>query len=67
MEQETEPKLVYDRIKNETTAIISKDAISCSAVHFRFMAIGTHSGKIHVLDHQGNKVHEDLLLVCPSQ
>ena len=55
---------MYDRIKNEMSNIIPKDAISCFAVHFKFMAIGTHSGKIHVMDHQGNKVHQDLLLVC---
>ena len=54
---------MYDRIKNEVLNIIPKDAISCVAVHSKFMAIGTHSGKIHVMDHQGNKVHQDVLLV----
>ncbi|XP_037029036.1 vacuolar protein sorting-associated protein 41 homolog [Bradysia coprophila] len=55
-EEEVEPKLKYVRISNDLQNILSKDAVSCIAVHARFLCFGTHWGAIHLLDHQGNIV-----------
>ncbi|XP_077978241.1 vacuolar protein sorting-associated protein 41 homolog [Glandiceps talaboti] len=53
-----EPKLKYERIGNDLQNILdrSKDAVSCLAVHSKFLAIGTHWGLVHVIDHQGNNI-----------
>lgn len=57
---ESEPLLRIERIGNHVTEILKKDSISCLAVHCKFLAIGTCSGKIHIVDHQGNCVQERL-------
>ncbi|XP_050089109.1 vacuolar protein sorting-associated protein 41 homolog [Anopheles aquasalis] len=56
-EDEVEPKLKYVRLSNDLKNILSEEAISCIAVHPRFLCLGTHWGRIHMLDHQGNSVH----------
>ncbi|EEC05120.1 vacuolar protein-sorting protein, putative [Ixodes scapularis] len=53
-EEEMEPKLRYERILNDMPEILRTDAASCIAVHPKFLALGMHSGAIHILDHQGN-------------
>ncbi|KAK6166083.1 hypothetical protein SNE40_022857 [Patella caerulea] len=53
---EIEPKLKYERISNDVNNILSKDAASCLAVHPKFLALGTHWGMIHILDHIGNNI-----------
>ncbi|XP_052869808.1 vacuolar protein sorting-associated protein 41 homolog [Anopheles cruzii] len=55
-EDEVEPKLKYVRLLNDLKNILSEEAISCIAVHPRFLCLGTHWGRIHMLDHQGNSV-----------
>lgn len=65
-DDEAEPRLVYERIKNEISAIAQKDAISCFCVNSRLLVVGTHWGKIFVLDHLGNKVHRDIMLPTQS-
>lgn len=55
-EEEMEPKLRYERILNDMPEILRKDAASCIAVHPKFLALGMHSGVIHILDHQGNNI-----------
>uniref|UniRef100_A0A1Q3FE53 Vacuolar protein sorting-associated protein 41 homolog n=1 Tax=Culex tarsalis TaxID=7177 RepID=A0A1Q3FE53_CULTA len=55
-EEEVEPKLKYVRLSNDLKNILSEEAISCIAVHPRFLCLGTHWGRIHMLDHQGNRV-----------
>ena len=57
---ESEPLLRVERIGNHVNEILRKDSISCLAVHCRFLAIGTCSGKIYIVDHQGNCVQERL-------
>ncbi|CAN7997626.1 unnamed protein product [Ixodes hexagonus] len=57
-EEEMEPKLRYERILNDMPEILRTDAASCIAVHPKFLALGMHSGVIHILDHQGNKSKE---------
>ncbi|CAH1788445.1 unnamed protein product [Owenia fusiformis] len=55
-EEEVEPKLKYERIGNDLLNILTKDAASCIAVHEKFLALGTHWGMIHILDHCGNNI-----------
>uniref|UniRef100_A0A8C7R4Z2 Vacuolar protein sorting-associated protein 41 homolog n=1 Tax=Oncorhynchus mykiss TaxID=8022 RepID=A0A8C7R4Z2_ONCMY len=49
-----EPKLKYERLANGVTEILQKDAASCMTVHDKFLALGTHFGKVFLLDIQGN-------------
>ncbi|KAM7322640.1 hypothetical protein ACRRTK_018145 [Alexandromys fortis] len=53
-ESEEEPKLKYERLSNGVTEILQKDAASCMTVHDKFLALGTHYGKVYLLDVQGN-------------
>nr|XP_020011261.1 vacuolar protein sorting-associated protein 41 homolog [Castor canadensis] len=53
-ESEEEPKLKYERLSNGVTEILQKDAASCMTVHDKFLALGTHYGKVYLLDIQGN-------------
>uniref|UniRef100_A0A8C1XC61 Vacuolar protein sorting-associated protein 41 homolog n=1 Tax=Cyprinus carpio TaxID=7962 RepID=A0A8C1XC61_CYPCA len=49
-----EPKLKYERLTNGVTEVLQKDAASCMTVHDKFLALGTHFGKVYLLDIQGN-------------
>nr|CAB3267642.1 Vacuolar protein sorting-associated protein 41 [Phallusia mammillata] len=51
-----EPQLKYDRMGNDLLEILRKDAASCIALHEKFVALGTHWGTVHILDHQGNNI-----------
>lgn len=51
-----EPKLSYERILNDLSTIIQTDTITSTCLHSKFFVIGTLFGRIHVFDHQGNKV-----------
>ncbi|KFM71721.1 Vacuolar protein sorting-associated protein 41-like protein, partial [Stegodyphus mimosarum] len=62
-EEEIEPKLCYERLTNDVPNILKKDAASCIAVHTKFLALGTHLGVIHILDHQGNNIRNKELLL----
>ncbi|XP_077125384.1 vacuolar protein sorting-associated protein 41 homolog isoform X2 [Ranitomeya variabilis] len=53
-DSEEEPKLKYERLSNGVTDILQDDAASCMTVHEKFLALGTHSGKVYLLDIQGN-------------
>ncbi|KAK0051675.1 vacuolar protein sorting-associated protein 41 [Biomphalaria pfeifferi] len=57
-DEDVEPKLKYERLANDVTSILSKDAASCIAVHSKFLALGTHWGTIHILDHIGNNIRD---------
>ncbi|KAF5291751.1 hypothetical protein FQA39_LY14239 [Lamprigera yunnana] len=56
LEEEIEPKLKYIRLANHLQRILLKDAVSCIAVHPRFICLGSHFGFIYMLDHLGNIV-----------
>ncbi|XP_070582392.1 vacuolar protein sorting-associated protein 41 homolog isoform X4 [Erythrolamprus reginae] len=51
---EEEPKLKYERLSNGVGEIIQKDIASCMTIHEKFLALGTHYGKVYLLDVQGN-------------
>uniref|UniRef100_A0A8C5PZ75 Vacuolar protein sorting-associated protein 41 homolog n=1 Tax=Leptobrachium leishanense TaxID=445787 RepID=A0A8C5PZ75_9ANUR len=53
-DSEEEPKLRYERVTNGINDILHDDAASCMTVHEKFLALGTHSGKVYLLDIQGN-------------
>lgn len=55
-EEEDEPKLKYERISGDLRDILKRDGASCIAANSKLIIIGTNWGRIHVLDHQGNKV-----------
>lgn len=58
-----EPKLSYERMLNDLPYVVRSDFITSSCLHSKLFAIGTNSGRIHVFDHQGNKVEQQELSV----
>lgn len=57
-EEEEEPKLKYERVCGDLRDILKRDAATCIAANSKLIIVGTSWGRIHVLDHQGNKVRE---------
>ncbi|KAL1544094.1 Vacuolar protein sorting-associated protein 41 [Salvia divinorum] len=60
-EEEEEPRLKYQRMGGSVPTLLqsdSGDAASCIAVSERMIALGTHSGSVHILDFLGNQVKE---------
>ncbi|KAI7729707.1 LOW QUALITY PROTEIN: hypothetical protein M8C21_012385, partial [Ambrosia artemisiifolia] len=57
-EEEDEPRLKYQRMANDVPSLLSSDAASCVAVAERMIALGTHSGSVHILDFLGNQIKE---------
>jgi len=55
-DEDEEPKLKYERIGSALLEILKDDAASCMVVHAKFLALGTHWGVVHILDHQGNDI-----------
>ncbi|XP_030754784.1 vacuolar protein sorting-associated protein 41 homolog [Sitophilus oryzae] len=55
-EDEIEPKLKYVRLSNDLARILSTTSATCIAVHTKFICLGSHSGIIYILDHQGNSI-----------
>lgn len=60
--EESEPKLKYVRMKNSLVNIFNKYEAKCIAVHPKFVCLGNNWGMIHMLDHQGNTVLQELRL-----
>ncbi|RWS13854.1 vacuolar protein sorting-associated protein 41-like protein, partial [Dinothrombium tinctorium] len=60
--KEIEPKLTYERMVNDVVSILQSDSATCIAVHSKFIALGTNWGRIHILDHNGNRVDKVLTL-----
>ncbi|EYU36117.1 hypothetical protein ABFS82_14G237400 [Erythranthe guttata] len=57
-EEEDEPRLKYQRMGGSVPTLLQTDAASCIAVAERMIALGTHSGSVHILDFLGNQVKE---------
>lgn len=55
-EEEDEPRLKYQRMGGSVPTLLQSDAASCIAVAERMIALGTHSGSVHILDFIGNQV-----------
>ncbi|XP_026285245.1 vacuolar protein sorting-associated protein 41 homolog [Frankliniella occidentalis] len=60
--EESEPKLKYIRMKNSLDNIFLKYAAKCISVHPKFVCLGNNWGMVHLLDHLGNTVLEELRL-----
>lgn len=57
--EEEEPRLKYQRMGGSVPTLLQSeggDAASCIAVAERMIALGTHSGSVHILDFLGNQV-----------
>ncbi|KPU75594.1 uncharacterized protein Dana_GF22734, isoform B [Drosophila ananassae] len=59
-EDENEPKFKYQRLTNDLKTILNADAVTCTAVHPKFLILGTFRGRVYLLDHQGNSVDSQL-------
>lgn len=57
-EEEDEPKMKYQRMGGNLSSLLTTDSASCIAVSERMIALGTHSGIVHILDFLGNQVKE---------
>ncbi|KAK9689968.1 hypothetical protein RND81_09G094900 [Saponaria officinalis] len=57
-DEEDEPKLKYQRMGGSLSSLLANDAATCVAVAERMIALGTHSGYVHILDFLGNQVKE---------
>ncbi|KAF8589629.1 vacuolar protein sorting-associated protein 41 [Ramaria rubella] len=55
-EDEEEPALKYERLGGAAAELLEKDTASAVAVSLKFLVMGTHSGIVHVLDYQGNRI-----------
>jgi len=53
---EAEPVLTYILMKNDIIDILQKDSVSCIRSSHKFLVLGTHWGRIHLIDHEGNKI-----------
>ncbi|XP_043069862.1 vacuolar protein sorting-associated protein 41 homolog isoform X2 [Drosophila bipectinata] len=59
-EEENEPKFKYQRLNNDLKTILNADAVTCTAVHSKFLILGTFRGRVYLLDHQGNSIDSKL-------
>lgn len=55
-DEEPEPSLNYTKLRGGVADVFKKDTASIMAVSDRFLALGTHSGMIYILDIEGNLV-----------
>ncbi|XP_028967965.1 vacuolar protein sorting-associated protein 41 homolog [Galendromus occidentalis] len=54
-EEDDERALHYERLPYDAQIVLDTEVGSCIAVHDKFILVGTLTGSIHILDHQGNK------------
>lgn len=54
--EESEPILAYIRMKNDVNQILQNDSFSCIKAGHKILILGTHWGKVHIMDHDGNKI-----------
>ena len=57
---EEEPRLKYQRLGSDVADLLGKNAATCLCVSDKILALGTHSGTVHVLDYSGNEVLHSL-------
>ncbi|XP_060651255.1 vacuolar protein sorting-associated protein 41 homolog isoform X2 [Drosophila nasuta] len=55
------PRFKYQRIRNDNLRqILKTDVITCSAVHSKFLIVGTNRGYVYMLNHEGKSVESNL-------
>ena len=55
-EEEEEPKLKYQRLGASVSSILKKDTAKCLLAHEKFLVLGTASGRLFILDLNGNEI-----------
>lgn len=55
-DDDEEPTLKYERMSGPINDLLRKDSISAISVSNKFIAVGTHSGIVHVLDMTGKRI-----------
>lgn len=67
-EEDDEPRLKYQRLGASVSEILETAAASSLCVSEKILALGTHTGSVHVLDVSGNEVWSARLLdnMCPA-
>eukprot|EP01100_Stratorugosa_tubuloviscum_P003657 TRINITY_DN188_c2_g2_i1.p1 TRINITY_DN188_c2_g2~~TRINITY_DN188_c2_g2_i1.p1 ORF type:complete len:925 (-),score=372.33 TRINITY_DN188_c2_g2_i1:105-2879(-) len=55
-EEEEAPKLKYHRLTSSVNDIIVRETATCLTSHDKFMALGTSSGKVYILDFAGDLI-----------
>lgn len=55
-DMEEEPRLKYQRLGSDVGELLGRNAATCLCVSDKILALGTHSGTVHVLDYNGNEV-----------
>lgn len=53
---EEEPKLKYQRLGGDVPGILQSDSARVLLPHSKFLVLGTHKGKVHILDLNGNSI-----------
>ncbi|KAJ1915465.1 Vacuolar protein sorting-associated protein 41 [Mycoemilia scoparia] len=55
-DDDREPALKYKRFGPNINTILERDAASAITVSEKFLVVGTHWGKVYILDYEGNEV-----------
>ncbi|KIJ13328.1 hypothetical protein PAXINDRAFT_81370 [Paxillus involutus ATCC 200175] len=55
-EEDEEPALKYERMGGAINDLLKKDSVSALAIINKLVALGTHSGIVHVLDLTGKRI-----------
>ena len=63
-DMEEEPRLKYQRLGSDVADLLGRNAATCLCVSDKILALGTHSGTVHVLDYNGNEVSQGSLPFC---
>jgi len=66
-EEEDEPKLKYQRLGSTVSELLRHDVATAMALHDKFLALGTKSGQVAILDFNGNMTHNYKPHVHPIQ
>ena len=61
-DMEEEPRLKYQRMGSDVADLLGRNAATCLCVSDKILALGTHSGTVHVLDYNGNEVRRGAVL-----
>ncbi|VDK80649.1 unnamed protein product [Onchocerca ochengi] len=56
-----EPRFKYSRILNNVPEILRKDMATCMAIHDKFVAVGSRSGSVYIIDHLGSLHPENVM------
>ncbi|GJJ10532.1 hypothetical protein Clacol_004759 [Clathrus columnatus] len=55
-EEEEEPALKYERLGGPTSDLLQRDNASAISVSAKFIAFGTHSGLLHIVNYTGDRI-----------